>query len=76
MDQLAKFLSDLLNRPVVDQTGLAGTYGVTLEYSRREDDGLPDISTAVQEQLGLKLFYGKAFIDMLVIDHIQKPDPD
>jgi uncharacterized protein (TIGR03435 family) len=35
--------------------------------------GPPSLFTAVQEQLGLKLETGKAPIEMLVIDHIEKP---
>jgi uncharacterized protein (TIGR03435 family) len=47
----------------MDETGLTAKYG----------DDRPDIFTAVQDQLGLKLQPGKAPIDMLVIDHIEKP---
>jgi uncharacterized protein (TIGR03435 family) len=68
-----------LDRPVVDQTGLAGRYDFTLRYtadeSRASDDpnAPPDIFTAVQEQLGLKLEPAKAQADVLVIDRVEKP---
>lgn len=39
-------------------------------------DDAPSIFTAVQEQLGLKLTPAKAPMDRLVIDHIERPDPD
>jgi uncharacterized protein (TIGR03435 family) len=70
--QLATHLSDFVDRPVVDRTGLEGKYGVELEFSRRDGDDLPSIFTAVQDQLGLRLETGKAPIEMLVIDHIEK----
>lgn len=76
MPRLATFLSGVVERPVVDQTGLSGTYGITLDYSHGDNDDRPDIFTAVQEQLGLKLFSGKAPVDMLIVDHIQKPEPN
>lgn len=73
MSALAAYLSDFTGRPVVDRTGLTGTYGIVLEFSRRDGDERPNIFTAVQEQLGLKLVAGKAPIEILVIDHIEKP---
>jgi uncharacterized protein (TIGR03435 family) len=71
---LASYLSNFTGRPVVDETGLTAKYGVELEFSRRDGDDHPDIFTAVQDQLGLKLQPGKAPIEMLVIDHIEKPN--
>jgi uncharacterized protein (TIGR03435 family) len=72
MPSLAAHLSDYVDRPVLDRTGRAGKYGVELEFSRRDGDDRPSIFTAVQDQLGLRLEAGKAPIDMLVIDHIEK----
>jgi uncharacterized protein (TIGR03435 family) len=37
---------------------------------------MPSIFTAVREQLGLRLDAKRALIDMLVIDHIERPTPD
>ena len=68
-----------IDRPVVNRTGLAGTYEIKLEATpqfRIDGDAQPeDISvfTAVQEQLGLKLEPAKANIQILVVDHIEKP---
>ncbi len=65
-------------RPVVDKTGLAGRYDVTLYYSSMlnppssPDNNAPGIEQAVQEQLGLKLTPSKASIDVLVIDDAAK----
>jgi len=87
---LVTMLSNQTGKPVVDQTGLTGNYDVELRFSLESlrpppasPDGLPpapddapSIFTAVQEQLGLKLESGKAPVDHLIIDHIERPDPD
>jgi uncharacterized protein (TIGR03435 family) len=79
MLQLALQLSNNqgVNRPVLDRTGLAGTYDYTLEsvpeYGARQDGDAGSIFTAIQEQLGLKLEATKASIEILVIDHAEKP---
>jgi uncharacterized protein (TIGR03435 family) len=74
--QLAGYLSGYTDRPVVDRTGLAGKYGVVLDFSLTDGDDRPGLFTALQEQLGLKLDAGKATIEKLVIDHIEKPAPN
>ena len=74
----------LVDRPIVDRTGLEGNYAVRLKFTSDSppmsstlgtpppQDG-PSIFTAIQEQLGLKLesmtFQGQ----VLVIDHIERP---
>jgi uncharacterized protein (TIGR03435 family) len=75
MATLADDLSGLsaINAPVIDRTGLPGTYAFELNFSTREDDGRPTIWTALQEQLGLKLESIKAPIEVLVVDHIERP---
>jgi uncharacterized protein (TIGR03435 family) len=74
-----KFLSNRLERPVIDKTGLAGLFDAHLEFARDSgstdagSDQGPSIFTAVQEQLGLKLSPGKGPVEVLVIDHVEKP---
>jgi uncharacterized protein (TIGR03435 family) len=72
--KLAGYLAGLpdVGRPVLDKTGLTGIYAFSLEFSRKEGDDRPAIFTAVQDQLGLKLDAGKAPLEMLVIDHVQR----
>lgn len=70
-------------RPVTDATGLTGRYSVALTYSTppppgsdRAPGGTPDapeIFTALQEQLGLKLQPSTKTIRVLVIDHVERP---
>jgi bla regulator protein blaR1 len=57
------------SRPVIDKTGLEGLYDFSL-VGAPDDDFL----IVLQEQLGLKLEPTKIPIDVLVIDHIEKPD--
>jgi len=74
----------ILDRPVVDRTGLAGTYNIRLTYSpetsahREQGPDLSDIDvfSALQRQLGLKLVPEKALVDVVVIDHAEKPSPN
>ena len=75
---LASLLSSQgLSHPVVDKTGLTDIYDITLRWSPDDigssDASLPSLFTALQEQLGLKLEYNKNPIDVIVIDHIEKP---
>jgi uncharacterized protein (TIGR03435 family) len=70
-------LSSMIQAPVVDKTGLTGTYNYTLQFggdwSANDPEGWPSIFTAVQEQLGLKLEAVHEAVPNLVIDHITKP---
>jgi len=70
-------LSSMVEAPVVDKTGLLGTYNYTLQFGRpwsqSDPDGWPSIFTAVQEQLGLKLESVHESVPNLVVDHITKP---
>ena len=78
-----------LDRPVVDQTGLTGKYDFTLDWTPDESqfggrggqapppadnaEAFPDLYTAIQQQLGLKLESTRAPVDVLVIDRLEKP---
>jgi len=81
--------SAVLDRPVVDQTGLEGRFDFQLKWTPDEtqfgglgikvppptDDAAapPDLFTAMQDQLGLKLQAAKAPVDVIVIDRVAKP---
>ena len=75
----------VLDRPVLDKTGLAGNFDFDLSWMPNEtqfggrggttpaDPDSPDIFTAMTEQLGLKLESQKDPVDILMIDRAEKP---
>ena len=77
MDDLASLLSSAMDRMVIDQTQLTGSYKFTLRWnpdeSLNQNPDLPSIFTAIQEQLGLKLVPTKGPVEMLIIDHVESP---
>ena len=74
MSTLASYTSRILPvGQVVDATGLTSKYGVEIEFSRGDGDDRPNIFTAVQDQLGLRMQPGKASIQMMIIDRVEKP---
>jgi len=76
-DILMQLLANVSGRIVVDRTGLEGPFAVDLEWSQDQAaSDKPSIFTAVQEQLGLKLESTRGPIDVLVIDHVERPTPD
>jgi uncharacterized protein (TIGR03435 family) len=78
MGEFAPDLGSYLDRPVVDQTGLAGRYDFqvrfTVDESRAPADGSapPGLFTAIQEQLGLKVEPGKAMVEVVVVDAVER----
>jgi uncharacterized protein (TIGR03435 family) len=76
----------VLDRPVVDRTGLQGRFDFDLNWTPddlqyagiearriRHSADAPPLDTAIQEQIGLKLEAAKAPVEVLVIDHVEKP---
>ncbi|MEO6804764.1 MAG: TIGR03435 family protein [Edaphobacter sp.] len=65
---------ELEGRPVIDKTGLEGSYDCEVSWSRADSDG-PGSSffTAIQDQMGLKLKPSKESVEILLIDHIERP---
>ncbi|WP_158822906.1 TIGR03435 family protein [Granulicella sp. S156] len=57
---------------VVDHTGLTGRYDVALQWDASDTTG-PSLSTALEEQLGLRLKQTKTTVDTVVIDHLEMP---
>lgn len=79
MGQLVDQLSGNIGRPVLDRTGLTGTYDYTLEWAGEyapANSDAPSIFSAVEEQLGLKLESAKAPIEVMVVDQVEKPSPN
>jgi uncharacterized protein (TIGR03435 family) len=90
ISSLVNALSQQLGRSVIDKTGLTGGYDFELKWTPDpgETAGLfggpdappppdpngPSIFTALQEQLGLRLESAEGPVEILVIDHAEKPD--
>jgi uncharacterized protein (TIGR03435 family) len=86
---LIPMLVRTLGRTVVDKTGLIGNFDITFEWvpdggrvpsgrggrgeSPPADSSGPSIFTLIQEQLGLKLESQKGSVEILVIDHAERP---
>jgi bla regulator protein blaR1 len=75
LTEFSGLLSLKLDRPVIDKTGIAGKFDIHLRFSldNATDSNDPTLFTAVQEQLGLKLVPAKGPIEVLVIDHVERP---
>jgi uncharacterized protein (TIGR03435 family) len=87
MAQLASGLSAVLSRPVFDRTDIDSLVDFDLRWtpltvatpspnSDTQTDPETSLFTALQEQLGLKLEATKGPVDVLVIDHVERPTPD
>jgi uncharacterized protein (TIGR03435 family) len=84
MDVLATVLSRQFECDVLNRTGLAGRYDFELDWTPEAGPCAalaesaapslhPSIFTALQEQLGLKLESTKAPVELLIVDHVEKP---
>jgi uncharacterized protein (TIGR03435 family) len=80
MSGLAALVSGQVGRPVIDKTGLTGRYDYVLKWAMQgrmappgaeEPDG-PSITSAIQEQLGLRLESSKGMVEVYVIDSFSK----
>ncbi|SDE77027.1 TIGR03435 family protein [Terriglobus roseus] len=82
------FQGAVFDRPVVNHTGLQGRYNGTLTWTPDETqfavfnvkivpdespDAPPPIFTAIQQQSGLKLDAEKTAVDVMILDHVEKP---
>jgi uncharacterized protein (TIGR03435 family) len=78
MQEFARNLALFEDRPVVDQTALSGEYDFTLQWTSQVTaetlpDAAPALSTAMQEQLGLRLESTRGKAEVLVIDRVERP---
>jgi uncharacterized protein (TIGR03435 family) len=73
MALMASRLSGYLERPVLDRTGLEGTYDFKFEYT--PDEAQPDVVSSILfsvQQLGLKLESGKGPAETIVVDRVER----
>lgn len=83
MPELAEILSRNLNLPVIDRTGLTGEYSLTLRWNPRDADALGreevfaalrrEMSIEIARQLGLTLKSRTDRVEVLVVDHVERP---
>jgi uncharacterized protein (TIGR03435 family) len=87
MDVFATVLSRQFDRDVLNRTGLPGKYDFDLNWTpdsgpcpaaadsqaAADSSGLPSIFSALQQELGLKLESGKGPVELLIIDHVERP---
>jgi uncharacterized protein (TIGR03435 family) len=75
--QLIFALSGRLRAPVRDRTGLTGLFDYDVVFARDESasdiGGAPAMTTALQEELGLRLEKNRTKVDVIVIDHVESP---
>jgi uncharacterized protein (TIGR03435 family) len=91
ISSLVTVLPQFVERKVIDRTGLTGLYDLTLKWTPEAipsllglpqdplppgDPDVPNIFTALQEQLGLKLEAGRGPVEVIVIDRLEKPTLD
>ena len=76
---LASLMGSSAGRVIVDATGLAGNWDLDLTFvdqvQNSNADG-PSLFAALEEQLGLKLEPGRAPVDVIVIDRLDRPSED
>ena len=82
---IADTFSGTLGRPMIDQTGLNGTFDFTLEFmpertgavppgtETQPDDRGPTFEESLREQLGIRLQSAKGPMRVLVVDHVERP---
>ena len=86
MPEFVRVLSAVLGRTVIDKSGFTGLFDVRLDFVPDEiteampapppnagDSNFPSILTALQEQLGLRLESTKGPVEVLVVDHVERP---
>ena len=87
MAQLASALQVQVDRPILEKTGLQGLFDIHLQFAPESgstvggptaaalpsDSSGPSLFTALQEQLGLKLESSRDQVEVIVIDHAEKP---
>jgi uncharacterized protein (TIGR03435 family) len=91
MSDFTDFLQMLvLDKPVVDQTGITGRFDANVTFTPElymfngnppkltasDVPDAPDLFTAMQQQLGLKLSAEKTQVDVIAIDQVEKPSPN
>lgn len=75
---LARYLGLVAGRPVIDRSGYVGMVDIKIDFTPEnrvspDPDSPPSIFTALPEQLGLRLQPETGPVEVLVIDHVERP---
>jgi uncharacterized protein (TIGR03435 family) len=72
---LAAGLSPIVGKPVLDKTGVTGTYKLNMFWASDSamSSSLPSLPGALKDTFNLELKPGNGQVDCLVIDHVEKP---
>ncbi|HXD72924.1 MAG TPA: TIGR03435 family protein, partial [Vicinamibacterales bacterium] len=85
MDAAAGALVGVLGRKVINRTGIEGRFDIDVQWTPDQAsdgaaasnaDAAPSLFTVLQEQLGLKVESSRGPVDVLVIDHVERPTDD
>ena len=84
MDRLQTLLRSPAGRIVIDKTNLSGLYDFRIQFAQQPfaatpgdavgNPSAPSLFIAVEQELGLKLVSAKGPVEVLIIDHAEKPD--
>jgi uncharacterized protein (TIGR03435 family) len=84
VSDLVRELTSVLDRPVLDKTGYTGEFDLDLSFTPDDSlkgfpvqtpgrPNLPNIFAALQQQLGLQLTSARGPVEVLVVDHAERP---
>jgi uncharacterized protein (TIGR03435 family) len=84
MAGLAQILFALMRKPVIDRTGVVGSFDVEMTFDQlefapaqfrrpTEPSGAPSLFRAIQEQLGLELEPQQIPVRVLIVEHVESP---
>lgn len=70
MTEFANALADVVQRPVFDETGISGSFEITLSWTM---GNAASLRKALKEQLGVDLAEDRRSVELLMIDRIERP---
>lgn len=82
MDRLVELMGQVDGKPVINRTRLEGEYRISLNFSMSLNnpnlppEAGPELPVALEQQMGLKLEPARAPVRYVLIDHIEKADPN
>jgi uncharacterized protein (TIGR03435 family) len=69
MERLASALQSILGKPVIDETGITGSYNLEFGWG---DDRVASVTATLRDRFGLRLTSGKRDLEALIVDDIRR----